>query len=102
MPGGCPVRPVRRSIAMRRAVDRYTVVMFYELWDVETGNIIGDFDTKAEAFAMVRELLSANSPNYAAAAALGRTGEDGQTKLIAEGAALAAQARDPDSIPRTA
>lgn len=66
--------------------------MFYELWDVETGNIIGDFDSEAEALAMVRDLLAANSPDYADALSLGRTDESGQTTLVAESHALAALA----------
>lgn len=71
--------------------------MYYELWDLETGNMIGDFDTEAAALAMVRELLAANTPDYAEALALGRTGDDGETQLIAEGGALATLARGSGS-----
>ena len=74
--------------------------MFYELWDLEGGNMIGDFDTEAEALATIRELLDANTPDYADALALGCTGEDGKTQIIAEAAALAALARSRGSRPR--
>ena len=67
--------------------------MFYVLWDVQSGNMISDFDSEAEALAAVRELLSANQPAYAAALALGRTGDDGETQVIAEGSSLAARAQ---------
>jgi hypothetical protein len=37
----------------------------FELWDVETGNLIGDFSTAADAFDVVQTLLDAYGPSYA-------------------------------------
>ena len=67
--------------------------MFYVLWDVETGNVVGDFATEDEALAVVRELLDENAPDYVDALSLGRTDDDGGTRLVAEGQRLAALAR---------
>ena len=67
--------------------------MFYVLWDVETGNIVGDFATEDEALSVVRELLEDNAPDYVDALSLGRTDDDGETWLIAEGNPLAVMAR---------
>jgi len=64
----------------------------YELWDVETGNIVSDFDTEIEALTLVRDLLAANKPDYAGALALGRTDDYGRTRIVAEGEALPALA----------
>lgn len=67
--------------------------MFYALWDVETGNMVGDFVTQAEALSVVRELLDDNAPDYADVLSLGCTGDEGATRLIAEGQTLASRAR---------
>lgn len=67
--------------------------MFYELWDVESGNIINTYDTEARALEVVRGLLGANPPALAGDLALGWRDEKGDGSLIAEGAALAARAR---------
>lgn len=67
--------------------------MFYALWDVESGNSLGDFDSEAAALVVVRDLLEANEPDYAAALSLGRTDDDGTTSVVADGAALAARAQ---------
>jgi hypothetical protein len=68
--------------------------MFYALWDLESGNQLGDFDTEHEALVVVRDLLDANEPDYAEMLSLGRTGDDGSTVIVADGKALAARARD--------
>ena len=72
--------------------------MFYVLWDVEAGNIVGDFATVNEALSIVRELLDDNAPDYADALSLGRTANNGATRLVAEGQGLASKVRgDPDT-----
>lgn len=76
--------------------------MFYALWDLESGNSLGDFDSEAEVLAVVRDLLDANEPDYAEALSLGRTNDDGTTTVVADGVALVALARsDPDSSRRS-
>lgn len=39
--------------------------MRWELWDVESGNIVGERDSEAEAFAMVRSLIALGWPVHA-------------------------------------
>lgn len=36
----------------------YTVAMHYELWDTETANLVGEYDTEDEALDGVRRLLA--------------------------------------------
>ncbi len=67
--------------------------MVYVMWDVETGNVVGDFATEDEALAVVRELLDDNAPDYVDALSLGRTDDDGGTRLVADGQGLASMAR---------
>jgi len=76
--------------------------MFYALWDLESGNLIGDFDTEAEALGVVRELLHANEPDFAEMLSLGRTDDAGSTMLVADGLKLAALAGvvNPDRAER--
>ena len=38
--------------------------MFYELWDVRSGNIINTYDTEAEALDVVRQLVALNGLDY--------------------------------------
>jgi hypothetical protein len=66
--------------------------MFYALWDLESGNALGDFDSEAEALAVVRDLLDANEADYAEMLSLGCTHDDGTFVRVADGAALAERA----------
>jgi hypothetical protein len=43
----------------------------YELWDVETGNLVERFGSEREALEAVRELLIVNGPRYLDVLALG-------------------------------
>ncbi len=67
--------------------------MFYDLWDIETNNAVGRFDSEAEALDVVRTLLDAFGDAYADELQLG--GEDGfgRSFLPLGGAALVALAR---------
>ncbi len=64
---------------------------YYDLWDVESGNCIGTFDTQDEALAIVAVLLDANGNDYADDLDLGYTHGD-QFQPIATGAPLVALA----------
>lgn len=62
-------------------------MVVYDLWDIETGNIIGTFESEGEALRLVRELVDVNGHQYADALDLGWI--DGEeTGSIAGGAAL--------------
>lgn len=41
---------------------RYTEGMQWELWDIESGNLVGWRETEAEALALVRELVGKGWP----------------------------------------
>jgi hypothetical protein len=64
------------------------MVAWYELWDVDTGNIVGSFASEADALAEVRGLVALNGPGYVADLSLARKHPDGG-ELIAEGDELA-------------
>lgn len=66
--------------------------MFYELMDVESGNLLGTYDTEIEALAAVRQAVQANGTAYVGALALGCSDDDGGGALIAEGTDLLARA----------
>jgi len=63
--------------------------MLFELWDVETGNVIGTFASEDDALGVVRELIELNGVSYADALDLGRIDGDGHSTPIATGQALA-------------
>lgn len=72
--------------------------MHYELWDVQSGNLIEDFESEAEALSAVRELITLNGPAYSWILALGSSDGRGGGELIAEGAALAERAQTPATV----
>ncbi|MGH2557646.1 MAG: hypothetical protein ACRDJH_01170 [Thermomicrobiales bacterium] len=61
----------------------------YELWDRETANQIGSYESRAEAMAIVRDAVRVNGADALATVALGRETEDGDTVVIAAGRDLA-------------
>jgi hypothetical protein len=74
---------------------------WYELWDVDAGNMIGAFANEAEALAEVRSLLAANGRAYADDLALARRRVDGG-EPIADGDELARRAESPSPGRRSA
>jgi hypothetical protein len=63
--------------------------MGYELWDLDSGNLIGDFDDRAEALAHVREIVKADGPAAVDQLALQYVYDEGRsTDTVAEGKAL--------------
>ena len=74
--------------------------MAYDLWDVESGNIVNTFETEAEALAVVRTLLDLNGPAYVQALSLGHEDDDdGTMRIIAEGDDLAELLASPPRTP---
>jgi hypothetical protein len=67
--------------------------MFYELWDLRSGNIINTYDTEDEALVVVRGLLKANGPEYASSLSLSLEDDEENLTLVAKGAALAQRAQ---------
>jgi hypothetical protein len=66
--------------------------MFYELWDLESGNMIGDFDTEVEALGVVHDILEANTTSFADLLSLGCNEDDGSFRIVAQGRPLAVMA----------
>lgn len=50
--------------------------MHWELWDTDTGNLVGEYDTEAEALAVVRDALALHGLAAIAPLALGAEHED--------------------------
>jgi hypothetical protein len=67
--------------------------MFYELWDIRSGNIINTYDTEDEALRVVRDLLTLNGLDYGSVLSLSYEDDDENTTLIAKGPALAQRAQ---------
>ncbi len=65
----------------------------YELWDSETGNMIGNYATEDEALDRVRRDLESSGPELVGALALDGPDAAGRKCQIAEGDALLALAR---------
>jgi hypothetical protein len=64
--------------------------MHYELWDLDTRNILYDFDTVEEALQAARELTELNQGRYPELMALGRFENDNRFTWLARGDSLQA------------
>lgn len=67
--------------------------MVYEIWDLDSGNRLGEYDTRDEALTEVKHALEAHGERYAATLLLDVEDDQGRTHLIAKGAQLVALAR---------
>ena len=76
--------------------------MPYELWDVETANLVGDYATEEAALAVVHQSLQAHGPGAVAHLALAFEDAAGDTHPIASGPALAERAGRSASVQGTA
>jgi hypothetical protein len=66
--------------------------MYFDLWDLQSGNQVETFGTKEEALAAVLEYLAVNTPDYGEVLSLGYDDEHGESGIIAEGKELVALA----------
>ncbi len=76
--------------------------MIYDLWDVESGNIVNTYETERDARTVVRQLLELNGRQYAQALSLGFENDDGSMGIVAEGEQLLARAEAdiaPELVP---
>lgn len=67
--------------------------MIYGLWDTETNNLVGDFDNRRDALALVLRAIERNGPHDTDTLALDVEDEHGEGHLIAYGPELAELAR---------
>jgi hypothetical protein len=81
--------------------DEHTEDESFELWDIETRNVVGAYATEAEALAAVRSALNGHGRTYVASWALIHDTDD-QTSLLAEGALLVERAQAAESAGRSA
>jgi hypothetical protein len=66
--------------------------MIYELWDTRSGNVVGTFETKEEALAIVRDAAADRGEAFAESFLLGQEDKAGRSRPIAEGKVLVALA----------
>lgn len=74
----------------------------YELWNTQTGNLVGAFETEDAALETVRKAVESHGPAYVDSLLLGHEDDDGCSKKIARGAALAelVQSRQPGKLSK--
>lgn len=65
---------------------------FYEIWNVESRNRFGEYDTQDEAIEAVRRVVAVNGASAVSALALNSDDGSGRGVIIARGSALAALA----------
>ena len=73
----------------------------FELWDIEGSNLVGAYETEAEALAVVRRAILAHGERYADGLALLMDDDGDEMVAVAAGAALAscAVADDAAAVP---
>lgn len=64
----------------------------YELWEMQSRNLMGDYDTEGEALAAVAAALGAHGPAYVDCLMLVRVGPRGGLTRLAAGRQLAERA----------
>jgi hypothetical protein len=67
--------------------------MVYQIWDTETANMVGAFQSLHEAFRAVQDAVDHHGAAYVHTWGLEREDDSGAIEVIAEGEALAAMAR---------
>ena len=70
-------------------------VMAYELWDRESANIVGEFDSEDDALTFVRCMVEAHGPTVVLPWALALEDDAGDTHSIAIGEELLSRAQEP-------
>jgi hypothetical protein len=67
--------------------------VIFEIWDTESRNLLGDFDSEDAALALVRDILATNGAEIASTLALVSEDTRGQFKTLAHGTELLERAR---------
>jgi hypothetical protein len=66
----------------------------YELWDRESANIVGTFDSEGDALAFVRSMVDVHGPSVTRPWTLAIEDDEGETTSLAAGTALRERALD--------
>jgi hypothetical protein len=69
--------------------------MAYEIWEMQTGNLVASFSHERDALALVRDAVEAHGEAYVAALALVHEGEDGSSTTVASSYELIERAGVP-------
>lgn len=69
--------------------------MAYELWDRESANIVGEFDTENDALEFVRRMVKTHGPGVVLPWALAFEDDADETHSIAVGEELLSRAQEP-------
>ena len=64
----------------------------FELWNAESGNVLGSFATEELALEAVREAIQRNGERYGVILALGRENSRGRSEIVASGLQLVERA----------
>ena len=75
--------------------------LFFELLDVQTGNLIGTYETEQQALVVVRRAYQLNGSEYVRNLALGCEDDDGEGEQLAAGADLLTRALADESHDAT-
>jgi hypothetical protein len=67
--------------------------VIFEIWDTESRNLLGDFDSEDAALALVRDILATNGAEIASTLALVSEDTRGRLKTLAYGTELLEMAR---------
>lgn len=62
--------------------------MVYDLWDSDSGNIIGTYSTRDEALSVVREALAKHGAAYVESLLFGQEDGRGRARAVARGKQL--------------
>jgi len=76
--------------------------MIYELWDIQSKNLVGDYRTRDEALRIVRSAFETHGRDAVRRLALSVEDRSGNTSPIADGDALIDLALEGKSIARPA
>jgi len=73
--------------------------MHWELWETESGSMVGDYDSEADALAVVREAVRRHGPQVVSTLALGAEhdeegGNDADLPPVIQGAELITRVAD--------
>ncbi|MGE0539883.1 MAG: hypothetical protein AB7R89_06855 [Dehalococcoidia bacterium] len=61
---------------------------YYDIWNLETGNAVAEYDSEAEALELIRWTVETYGRNEASSWALTEIDESGEECVIAEGETL--------------
>lgn len=78
---------------------RNELLATYELWEMRSGNLVGSWPAETEALAVAREALDRHGAELVASLSLLSENTQGDTTVVAEGAALVERTRQVTATP---